>query len=48
MSSTNEKIIERRMINKLSMNQSVKLKLGLGETKCVKNGRGVGADCFLV
>jgi len=30
------------------MNPSVKLKLGLGEARLVKTGRGVGAECCLV
>jgi hypothetical protein len=39
---------ERRLISKLYMDLSVKLKLDQGETRCMKNGRGVGQGCCLL
>ena len=35
---------QRRLINKLNINQSVKVRLDRGETTSVKNGRGVDKD----
>jgi hypothetical protein len=38
---------ERRLISKLYMDQSVKIKLDQGETRSVKTGRGVRQGCCL-
>ena len=38
---------ERRLISKLYMDQSVKVRVGQGVTRCVKTGRGVRQGCSL-
>ena len=38
---------ERRLISSLYMSQSVKVRLNRGETRSVKNGRGVRQGCSL-
>jgi hypothetical protein len=39
---------KRRLISKFYMDQSVKLKLNQGETRCMETGRGVRQGCCLL